>query len=81
MLERDVENLTAYFGRYAPALLSTDYGKEIWSIFETGELTPATALTGRFARSEVLADVGDVMEEINAAREAEMLRRRYAIDA
>ncbi len=38
MLERDVGNLTAYFGRFAPELLSTGYGKEIWSLFEHGEL-------------------------------------------
>src|SRR4029078_697071 len=33
MLERDVGNLTAFFGRFAPDLLATDYGKEIWSLY------------------------------------------------
>ena len=30
MLERDVANLTACLGRFAPELLDTRYGKEIW---------------------------------------------------
>uniref|UniRef100_UPI0023F6243C PA4780 family RIO1-like protein kinase n=1 Tax=Caballeronia sp. BR00000012568055 TaxID=2918761 RepID=UPI0023F6243C len=32
MLMRDVDNLASYFGRFAPELLSTEYGKEIWSL-------------------------------------------------
>src|SRR5674476_247723 len=40
MLERDVDNLTAYFGRFAPELRTTDYGREIWSIYESGKLHP-----------------------------------------
>src|ERR1700753_835962 len=36
MLERDVNNLATYFGRFAPALLKTSYGKEIWSLYEAG---------------------------------------------
>jgi RIO kinase 1 len=68
MLERDVENMTAYFGRFAPELLATDYGKEIWKLYACGELTPATDLTGRFEQSGNPADVGGVMREIDAAR-------------
>jgi len=68
MLERDVQNMTAYFGRFAPELLATDYGKEIWKLYARGELTPATDLTGRFDQSGNPADVGGVMREIDAAR-------------
>lgn len=68
MLERDVENMTAYFGRFAPELLATDYGKEIWKLYARGELTPETHLTGRFEQSGNPADVGGVMREIDAAR-------------
>ena len=32
MLERDVANLAGYFGRYAPELLDSQYGKEIWRL-------------------------------------------------
>src|SRR5476649_214800 len=45
MLERDVNNLTAYFGRFAPELLNTDYGKEIWSLYQSGKLHPESPLT------------------------------------
>ena len=68
MLERDVENITAYFGRFAPELLNTDFGKEIWKLYASGELSPETVLTGRFEQSGNPADVGGVMREIELAR-------------
>jgi RIO kinase 1 len=68
MLERDVQNITAYFGRFAPELLTTDYGREIWKLYVNGELTPATELTGRFTQSVNPADVGGVMRDIDSAR-------------
>ena len=68
MLERDVGNMTAYFGRFAPELLATDYGREIWKLHASGKLTPATELTGRFEQSGKQADVGGVMKEIDSAR-------------
>ena len=76
MLERDVENLANYFGRFAPALRKTDYGKEIWSLYEKGELHTEVKLTGRFERIEKPADLGGVMREINAALAAEAARQR-----
>ena len=68
MLERDVENMTAFFGRFAPELLATDYGREIWKLYANGELTPATKLTGRFVQSGIPADVSGVMREVDSAR-------------
>ena len=76
MLERDVDNLADYFGRFAPELLITEYGKEIWKLYESGELTPQVALTGRFQGSTKVADVRSIMREINDARD-EAMRRRY----
>ncbi len=75
MLERDVDNMTTYFGRVAPELLKTDYGKEIWALYVSGKLKPDTALTGRFERSTVDADVAKVMQVIDHAREEETERR------
>lgn len=75
MLERDVDNLAIYFGQFAPELRSTDYGKEIWSLYESGELHPEINLTGKFKRCEKQADVGAVMREIDAARDADTARR------
>ncbi|MGB9080544.1 MAG: PA4780 family RIO1-like protein kinase [Desulfuromonadaceae bacterium] len=68
MLERDVENITAYFGRFAPELLSTDYGKEIWKLYASGTLSPTSELTGLFKQSDIPADVKGVMREIDYAR-------------
>ena len=68
MLERDVGNLTNYFGRFAPELLTTDYGKEIWSLYEHGGLHPEVELTGRFEHSTKPVDLPGVMREIDDAR-------------
>ena len=68
MLARDVSNITGYFGRFAPELLNTDFGKEIWKLYSSGELSPETELTGRFEQSGNPADVGGVMRDIDLAR-------------
>ncbi|MCK2088873.1 serine protein kinase RIO [Thauera aromatica] len=75
MLERDVANLAAYFGQFAPALLDTDYGSEIWSLYESGQLQPESALTGVFRAEEGYADVDEVMQIIEAARREEAARQ------
>ena len=75
MLERDVANLRTYFGRFAPELLATDYGKEIWALFQAGTLRPDTQLTGRFERSEKAVDLDGVLREIDDARVEEAARR------
>lgn len=74
MLERDVANLTNYFGRSAPELLTTDYGKEIWALYEQGRLTPDVPLTGRFDRPLPPVDLKSVVREIDDARAAEAAR-------
>lgn len=68
MLQRDVENITTYFGRFAPELISTDYGREIWKLYASGALTPTSELTGHFEQSDRPADVKGVMREIDYAR-------------
>lgn len=68
MLERDVSNMTAYFGRFAPELLGSEYGKEIWKLYAGGKLTPEAQLTGSFEQSRKPADVHGVMREIDSAR-------------
>jgi len=76
MLERDVGNLATYFGQFAPELLATDYGGEIWSHYQSGALLPETELTGRFKRNEKAADVGSVLREVNAAIKEEAARQQ-----
>ena len=75
ILERDVSNLRNYFGRYAPELLATNYGKEIWARFEAGALQPDTPLTGRFERVEKAVDLESVLQEIDDARFEDAARR------
>jgi RIO kinase 1 len=77
MLERDVDNLAAYFGQFAPELRETQYGKEIWAIYLRGELQPDTPLTGRFREVAKKADVRAVMREIDAAKDDHAAKLRY----
>jgi RIO kinase 1 len=79
MLERDVKNLAQYFGQFAPELLSTRYGKEIWHLYESGDLTPDVVLTGKFKSSDKPVHVGSIMREIKAAKD-EALQRRFGQD-
>ena len=74
MLARDVNNLTTYFGQFEPALLTTQYAQEIWSLYEHGELNPDVKLTGRFESTLPPVDLEGVMREIDDAREAEAAR-------
>jgi RIO kinase 1 len=67
IFERDVNNMTTYYGRYAPELLDTNYAKEIWALYEEGALHPDVGLTGHFEESTEAADVDVVLQEIQAA--------------
>jgi len=75
MLLRDVANLRDFFGGFAPDLLSTDHGPEIWALYEQGALTPDTPLTGEFKQAEGPVDLGGVIREIDDAQEEEAQRR------
>jgi RIO kinase 1 len=83
MLERDVNNMRSTFGRALPELLDTQYAHEIWKLYEAGELTPDSLLTGRFAHDPTAPDVNAVLNQIeDERREAEARqRRREAADA
>jgi RIO kinase 1 len=74
MLIRDVENITNYYGQFAPQLLSSRYAQEMWKLYENAELTPETQLTGMFTEASHSADVNTILEEINAAYEEEQER-------
>jgi RIO kinase 1 len=74
MLLRDVVNLRDFFGRYAPELLHTDFGPEIWNSYQRGELTTATVLTGTFERETGAVDILGVLREIEDARAEEAAR-------
>ena len=77
MLERDVGNMTNYYGQFAPELLGSKYAKEMWALYQDGELHPDVELTGEFEEPTEEADVDVVMQEIKAAfaEEQERLER------
>ena len=78
MFTRDVDKITSYYALFAPELKYTNYAKEMWSLYEEGELQPETALTGLFEEELGAADVDAVLQEIKAvmAEEAARLERR-----
>lgn len=76
MLLRDVENLATYFGQFAPELLKTDYGNEIWALYQASKLHPDSVLTGQFARDEKTVDLRSVMREINDTLKDEEARQQ-----
>jgi len=76
MFERDVNNMTEYYSRFAPQLQTTRYAKEIWALYEDGKLTPETLLTGHFAEDTHKADVDSLLDEIIAAEDEYYDRQR-----
>ena len=76
MLLRDVNNLTAYLGRFAPELLDSWYGEEMWALFEAGDLLPDSPLTGTFVHDETTIDLDSVRHAINDAREEALIRQQ-----
>jgi RIO kinase 1 len=77
MLERDVRNMTNYFGKYAPELLKTHFGKEIWQRYVSGTLTPDTELSGQFMQDDKPVDLQDLMDVIDHVLEEERLGSSY----
>ncbi|HQY78019.1 MAG TPA: serine protein kinase RIO, partial [Rhodoferax sp.] len=75
MLLRDVANLRDFFGQFAPELLHTDYGPEIWSLYQSGLLSNETVLTGVYERAHADVDMQAVLREIDDARAEDAARR------
>jgi RIO kinase 1 len=81
MLERDVKNMTDYYGLFAPELLDSHYAQEIWALYEEGALHPDLKLTGHFEIDSHTADVDSVLLEIKAALAEEEKRKQRLRDA
>ena len=75
LLLRDVANLRDFFGQFAPELRQTQYGAELWQLYQAGLLGTDTVLTGRFVQQQGSVDLSGVMREIDAARDEEAARR------
>ncbi|WP_333797208.1 PA4780 family RIO1-like protein kinase [Rheinheimera sp.] len=67
MLERDINNMTQYYGQFAPELLQTRYAAEIRALYQAGDFDPEAELTGQYQDPTAAADVDAVLEEIKAA--------------
>ncbi len=74
MLERDVDNMRQWFGRFEPALLNTDYGKEIWALYQSGDLRPDSKLSGSVEQDSTITDIRELMAVIDHAKEEEAER-------
>jgi RIO kinase 1 len=74
MLARDVNNIRGTLGRFAPELLETEFAREMWALFQQGELSADSKLTGVFAQDQMAADAAGVLLAVEDARE-EALRR------
>lgn len=81
MLRRDINNMTEYYGQFAPELLKTRYADEMWALYENGELDEDTELSGEFEDSGEAADVDSVLLEIKAVMEEEAARRERIREA
>ena len=75
MLMRDVANLRDFFGQFAPSLNTTQYGPEMWSLYQAGLLTTDTPLTGLFDRAHADVDMQSILREIDDAQAEETARR------
>jgi RIO kinase 1 len=74
MLERDTNNIRETLGRFAPELLLTQFAREMWSLYEQGELRPDSKLTGVFQQTEIVVDPDEVLQIIDEAREDALQR-------
>jgi len=75
MLLRDVANLHDFFGRFAPELLQTHYGPEIWDLYQRGLLSAEARLSGQFQAKGGAVDVRSLLREIDDARAEDAARR------
>lgn len=78
LLVRDVNNLVQFFGRWVPELRGRAYGQEMWALYEKGELTVDSPLTGRWNPPQKRADGNALLAEI-MAMEQETRARREAL--
>jgi RIO kinase 1 len=80
LLIRDVDNLVHFFSRWVPEIKDLPLGQEMWDLYERGELTPDSKLTGEWKQKKGPPDVSAILDEIEAAeREARMRREALGL--
>ena len=82
MLNRDVNNITQYYGQFAPELLDTRFSPEMWSLYKEGKLDMNMVLSGEFFEPDTPADIDSVMADIQAvlSEERDRVARANAED-
>lgn len=76
MIKRDIDNLTAYFSRFAPELAQSDYATEIWSYYQRGKL-PQANLTGNVKQQDKPVNVSNILRIIDAVLRKEAAWQRH----
>lgn len=76
MIKRDIDNLTAYFSRFAPELAQLDCATEIWSFYQRGKL-PQAQLTGNVKQQDKPVNVSNILQIIDAVIKKEAAWQRY----
>lgn len=76
MIKRDIDNLTAYFSRFAPELAQSDYATEIWSFYQRGQL-PQAQLTGNVKQQDKPVNVSNILQIIDAVIKKEAAWQRH----
>ena len=75
ILLRDVYNITSHF-RFGRKLKELRFGHEMWALYERGELTPDTVLTGKFKLPQHEVDAELLLDEMHQIEEDEILRNQ-----
>lgn len=76
MIKRDIDNLTAYFSRFAPELAQSDYAAEIWSFYQRGKL-PQAQLSGNAKQQDKPVNVNSILQIIDAVIKKEAAWQRH----
>ena len=76
LLLRDVNNLRRFMERFAPGRHTPPYAEEMWQLYEKGELTPTTQLTGKYIDTAKHAETETLMAIIEEAKHEERQRRQ-----
>ncbi|MEZ4459020.1 MAG: PA4780 family RIO1-like protein kinase [bacterium] len=74
ILLRDVANLIRRFKRGQPSK-GLRHGWEMWDLYERGELTPDSKLTGHFDLPAHIVNADSLLQEMREIEEAEVLER------
>lgn len=77
LLKRDIDNITRYFSRFVPELAMTDFGSEIWSLYERGKLDWDTPLTGVPIEKHKPVNIDGLLKTIDLVMKKELAWQRY----